>query len=152
MVLGNLYVPRYHFAYAAQPTPAQLDKQMAFCLDASHCLVALRDYCRKHWRAATRWADDQPMAVLYQPGPDVADLAAAVRQDFAQRPTPQRQLQGGHLNTANGRSLVIGLFDTEEDLHRGDAALKAMDRPPDAKGDITAIGFYEVTADRRREG
>src|SRR5947209_10114803 len=108
MVLGNLYVPRYHFAYAAQPTPAQLDKQMAFCLDASHCLVALRDYCRKHWRAATRWADDQPMAVLYQPGPDVADLAAAVRQDFAQRPTPQRQLQGGHLNTANGRSLAMG--------------------------------------------
>src|SRR5436305_14826535 len=55
-------------------------------------------------------------------------------------------------DAANGRSLVIGLFDTEEDLHKGDAALKAMDRPPDANGDITAIGFYEVTADRRREG
>jgi hypothetical protein len=50
-----------------------------------------------------------------------------------------------------GHSLVIGLFDTEDDLRTGDAALKAMDRPPDAKGDITSIEYYEVTADRRVE-
>jgi hypothetical protein len=49
----------------------------------------------------------------------------------------------------NGRSLVIGLFDTEDDLRTGDAALKAMDRPPEAKGEITSVEFYEVTADRR---
>ena len=52
----------------------------------------------------------------------------------------------------NGRSLVIGLFDTEDDLRTGDAALRAMDRPPEAKGDITSIEFYEITADRRRAG
>ena len=52
-------------------------------------------------------------------------------------------------DTDNGRSLVIGLFDTEDDLRMGDAALKSMDRPPEAKGDITSIEFYEVTADRR---
>jgi hypothetical protein len=52
----------------------------------------------------------------------------------------------------NGRSLVIGLFDTEDDLRAGDAALKAMDRPPEAKGDISSIEFYEVTADRRQAG
>jgi len=51
----------------------------------------------------------------------------------------------------NGRSLVIGLFNTEDDRRTGDAALKAMDRPAEAKGDITSIEFYEVTADRRVE-
>jgi len=49
----------------------------------------------------------------------------------------------------NGRSIVIGLFDTEDDLRTGDAALKAMDRPPEARGDISSIEFYEVTVDRR---
>ena len=52
-------------------------------------------------------------------------------------------------DTDNGRSLVIGLFDTEDDLHTGDAALKAMDRPPEAQGEISLIEYYEVTADRR---
>jgi len=51
----------------------------------------------------------------------------------------------------NGRSMVIGLFDTEDDLRTGDAALKAMDRPPEAAGDISSIEFYEVAADRRAD-
>jgi hypothetical protein len=49
----------------------------------------------------------------------------------------------------NGRTLVIGLFDTEEDLRTGDAALRTMDRPPEAKGEISSIGFYEVAVERR---
>src|SRR5436305_2871587 len=52
----------------------------------------------------------------------------------------------------NGRSIVVGLFDSEDDMRTGDAALRAMDRPADASGEITSIEFYEVTADRRREG
>jgi hypothetical protein len=44
---------------------------------------------------------------------------------------------------------VIGLFDTEEDMRTGDAALRAMNRPPEAKGQITSIEFYEVAAERR---
>ena len=48
-----------------------------------------------------------------------------------------------------GRSLVIGLFDSEADLRTGDAALKAMDRPPEASGNISSVEFYEVTVDRR---
>ena len=48
-----------------------------------------------------------------------------------------------------GESLVIGLFDTEDDLRTGDAALKAMDRPPEASGEISSTEFYEVTVDRR---
>lgn len=49
----------------------------------------------------------------------------------------------------NRRSLVIGLFDNEDDLRTGDAALRAMDRPPQATGDISSIEFYEVTTERR---
>jgi hypothetical protein len=49
----------------------------------------------------------------------------------------------------NGRSLIIGLFDTEDDLRTGDAALRAMDRPPQAKGEISAVEFYEVGVERR---
>ena len=52
-------------------------------------------------------------------------------------------------DSENGRSLVVGLFDSEDDLRTGDAALRAMDRPPEAKGSIASIEFYEVTADRR---
>jgi hypothetical protein len=48
-----------------------------------------------------------------------------------------------------GRSLVIGLFDTEEDLRTGDEALKAMDRPEGSAGDVSSIEFYEVAVDRR---
>ena len=51
----------------------------------------------------------------------------------------------------NSRGLVIGLFDTEDDLRTGDAALRAMDRPPQATGDISSVEFYEVTVERRAE-
>ncbi len=50
----------------------------------------------------------------------------------------------------NNRSLVIGLFNTEDDLRTGDAALRAMDRPPQATGDISSIEFYEVAVERRQ--
>jgi hypothetical protein len=51
----------------------------------------------------------------------------------------------------NNRSLVIGLFNTEDDLRKGDAALRAMDRPPQATtGDISSIEFYEVMVERRQ--
>jgi hypothetical protein len=48
-----------------------------------------------------------------------------------------------------GRSLVIGLFETEEDLRTGDDTLRAMDRPAEAAGDVSSIEFYEVAVDRR---
>jgi hypothetical protein len=48
-----------------------------------------------------------------------------------------------------GRSLVIGLFESEEDMRTADAALRAMDRPPEAQGNISSIEFYEVTVNRR---
>ena len=48
-----------------------------------------------------------------------------------------------------GRSLVIGLFETEADLKTGDEALKAMDRPAESVGDVSSVEFYEVAVDRR---
>lgn len=52
-------------------------------------------------------------------------------------------------DTDSGTSLVIGLFENEENLRTGDEALKAMDRPPEAVGNISSIEFYEVAVDRR---
>ena len=49
----------------------------------------------------------------------------------------------------SGRSLVIALFETEEDLQTGDAALRAMDPQVPNAGAISSIEFYEVGVDRR---
>ncbi len=54
------------------------------------------------------------------------------------------------LNDADaGRSLVIALFETEEDMRTGDQALRAMDRPPGSAGDVSSIELYEVGVERR---
>jgi hypothetical protein len=47
-----------------------------------------------------------------------------------------------------GRVLMIGLFETEEDLRESEAALKQMN-PPDGLGKRGAIDVYEVVADVR---
>lgn len=50
----------------------------------------------------------------------------------------------------NGRSLAIALFETEEDLRTGDAALNAMN--PDASDDDgkrVSVEAYEVAMDIR---
>jgi hypothetical protein len=49
----------------------------------------------------------------------------------------------------NGRSLAIGLFETEEDLRKGDEALNAMDPPADGMGRRQAVENYEVAVDIR---
>lgn len=49
----------------------------------------------------------------------------------------------------SGRSIVIGFFESEDDLRKGDEALRAMDRPPESSGDITSIEFYEVGVEKR---
>ena len=50
----------------------------------------------------------------------------------------------------SGRSLTIALFDSEEDLRKGDEALNSMN--PDqgeGQGTRTSVEMYEVAADRR---
>jgi hypothetical protein len=50
--------------------------------------------------------------------------------------------------TCNGLGLT--LYETEEDLCRGDAALNAMSPPDDAGGERTNVDFYEVALRRER--
>ena len=48
-----------------------------------------------------------------------------------------------------GRSLAIALFETEEDMRRGDEALNAMNPRVDTGGRRTAVEMYEVPIDVR---
>jgi hypothetical protein len=48
-----------------------------------------------------------------------------------------------------GRSLAIGLFETEDDLRTGDTTLNSMNPPETGMGSRTSVEFYEVGADMR---
>ena len=48
-----------------------------------------------------------------------------------------------------GRTLAIGLFETEEDRATGDATLNTMSPPGDGMGNRTAVEMYEVAVDVR---
>ncbi len=48
-----------------------------------------------------------------------------------------------------GRSLAIALFETEEDLRQGDAALDDMNPSSDAVGRRVSVEKYEVAVDIR---
>ena len=49
----------------------------------------------------------------------------------------------------NGRGLGISLFETEDDLRRGDEALNAMSPPSEGMGRRTSLETYEVAVDVR---
>lgn len=49
----------------------------------------------------------------------------------------------------NGRSIGIGLFETEDDMRTGDAKLNEMSPPDDGMGTRKSVEFYEVAADMR---
>ena len=53
------------------------------------------------------------------------------------------------IDPESGRSLAIGLFETEEDLRKGDEALNAMSPPDDSSGRRTSVEMYEVAIDLR---
>jgi hypothetical protein len=48
-----------------------------------------------------------------------------------------------------GRSIAIGLFETEEDLRKGDETLNAMSPSRDDVGRRTSVETYEVAVDVR---
>jgi hypothetical protein len=51
-----------------------------------------------------------------------------------------------------GRGLGITLYETEEDLRRGDEALNAMTPPdPEATGRRTGVSVYEVALRKQRD-
>jgi hypothetical protein len=49
----------------------------------------------------------------------------------------------------NGRGMGIGLFETEEDLRKGDETLDAMTPPDEGLGRRTSVEVYEVGLDVR---
>jgi hypothetical protein len=49
----------------------------------------------------------------------------------------------------NGRSLAIALFETEDDMRTGDAALNDMSPRVDDGGKRTSVEMYEVGVDIR---
>jgi hypothetical protein len=54
------------------------------------------------------------------------------------------------LNDADaGRNLTIVLFDSEEDMRKGDETLNSMDPGGDGAGSRTSVEVYEMAIDRR---
>jgi hypothetical protein len=53
------------------------------------------------------------------------------------------------IDPENGRTLSIGLFETEEDYAKGDETLNAMDPPGGSLGNRTSVDKYEVALDVR---
>ena len=52
----------------------------------------------------------------------------------------------------NGRGIGIMLYETEEDMRRGDEALSAMTPPvPDDTGRRTGVSFYEIALRKQRD-
>jgi hypothetical protein len=49
----------------------------------------------------------------------------------------------------NGRSLAVGLFETEEDYRKGDETLNSMSPPDDGMGKRQSVEKYEVAVDIR---
>ncbi len=49
----------------------------------------------------------------------------------------------------NGRGLGIGLFETEEDLRKGDEVLNSMSPPSEGMGRRASVETYEVAVDVR---
>jgi hypothetical protein len=49
-----------------------------------------------------------------------------------------------------GRTVDVTLFDTEEGLRRGDAALNAMS-PAESEGSRASVGLYEVAFRKERQ-
>ena len=73
-----------------------------------------------------------------------------MRSNVAQGPPPGVKSTGLTMlaDPEGGRVVMIGLFQTEEDLQESEAALKQMN-PPDGLGNRGPIDVYEVVADVR---
>ena len=49
----------------------------------------------------------------------------------------------------NARQIGVSLFETEEDLRRGDEVLNSMNPPEEGIGRRTSVEMYEVAVDVR---
>lgn len=78
-------------------------------------------------------------------------MAAAIRNDASSGPPEGVPATGLTLlvDSDAGRLLAITLFETEEDLRRGDEVLNGMSPPEDSGARRAAVERYEVAADLR---
>ena len=74
--------------------------------------------------------------------------AAKIRADAESGPPEGVPAKGFLLlnDTENGKTLAIGLFETEEDYRQGDETLNSMSPPEDGMGQRVAVEKYEVAA------
>jgi hypothetical protein len=73
-----------------------------------------------------------------------------MRSNIAQGPPPGMKSAGFMMLTdpEGGRVMMIGLFETEEDLRGAEAVLAEMN-PPDGLGNRAGTDIYEVAAEAR---
>ncbi len=92
-------------------------------------------------RVAT-WEDGTPEGIR--------DASEQMRSNISQGP-PAGVTSSGFMmltDADGGRVLMIGLFETEEDLRSSEAALKEMN-PPEGLGSRTTTQIFEVAAEAR---
>ena len=53
------------------------------------------------------------------------------------------------IDPENGRTIAVGLFETEEDYRKGDETLNSMDPPGGSMGRRISVDKYEVGVDVR---
>jgi hypothetical protein len=81
----------------------------------------------------------------FEHGDDVDQMIEQVNQDVQGDPPPGLEGAKGMLmlvDRANKKSMGIVLFDSEEEMRRGDEALNAMS--PSGSGKRLGVEFYEV--------
>jgi hypothetical protein len=76
--------------------------------------------------------------------------AEQMRSDVSQGPPPGLKSNGFTMliDPDNGRTMMIGTFDSEQDLRDSEAVLKEMS-PPEGLGSRTRLEVYEVGAEAR---
>jgi len=82
----------------------------------------------------------------FQGDPARADEAIASVRSEVESGEPPAGLENAKMmmliNRETGKGMGVTLFETEDDMRRGDEALNAM--TPDGGGQRTSVDFYEV--------
>jgi hypothetical protein len=88
----------------------------------------------------------------FEGDPNEADRAIEFVREQQESDSPPPGLENAKgmmmlIDRQNGRGLGITLYETEEDMRRGDEALDAMN-PPSGGGRRVSVDFYEVPVQR----
>ena len=80
----------------------------------------------------------------------IRSAAEEMRTNMAQGPPPGVKSTGFTMlvDPEGGRVMMVGLFETEDDLTESEVALKEMN-PPEGMGEMATKVIYEVAAEIR---